>query len=128
MREIRKYQTSTERLIPRKPFQRLVREVADSEKYTWAGFKFQLLANTALQEALESYLVSFLEDVNLCAIQAKRSTILKKDFELARRLRGDDTLDRNYRPKLAEPDLAFCSLDYQGRFLGNAPNDFYYKD
>ena len=43
----------------------------------------------ALQEASEAYLVGLFEDTNLCAIHAKRVTIMPKDIQLARRIRGE---------------------------------------
>ena len=52
--------------------------------------RFQSTAILALQHASESYLVSLFEDTNLCAIHAKRVTIMPKDIHLARRIRGDD--------------------------------------
>ena len=42
-----------------------------------------------LQEASEAYLVGLFEDTNLCAIHAKRVTIMPKDIQLARRIRGE---------------------------------------
>jgi histone H3 len=63
----------------------LVREVAQDFK---PDLKFQSVALQALQEAAEAYLVSLFEDTNLCAIHAKRVTIMVKDMQLARRLRG----------------------------------------
>jgi histone H3 len=86
LREIRKYQKSTELLIRRLPFQRLVREVAQEFK---VAVRFQSTAILALQEAAESYLVHLFEDTNLCAIHAKRVTIMPKDIQLARRIRGE---------------------------------------
>ena len=86
LREIRKYQKSTELLIRKLPFQRLVREVAQEFK---SDLRFQSSAVLALQEASESYLVGLFEDTNLCAIHAKRVTIMPKDMQLARRLRGE---------------------------------------
>ena len=86
LREIRKYQKSTELLIRKLPFQRLVREVAQDYK---SDLRFQSSAVLAVQEACESYLVSLFEDTNLCAIHAKRVTIMPKDMQLARRIRGD---------------------------------------
>ena len=38
---------------------------------------------------LPSYLVGLFEDTNLCAIHAKRVTIMPKDIQLARRIRGE---------------------------------------
>jgi histone H3 len=88
LREIRRFQRSTDLLIKKAPFQRLVREVAFAMKIE---YKFQSTAMLALQEASEAYLVSLFEDTNLCAIHAKRVTIMNKDLQLARRIRGERT-------------------------------------
>ncbi|XP_034043977.1 histone H3.3A-like [Thalassophryne amazonica] len=69
----------------RLPFQRLVREIAQDFK---TDLRFQSAAIGALQEASEAYLVGLFEDTNLCAIHAKRVTIMPKDIQLARRIRG----------------------------------------
>ncbi|KAH8356179.1 histone H3.3-like [Drosophila serrata] len=87
LREIRRYQKSTELLIRRLPFQRLVREIAQGFK---ADLRFQTAALGALQEASEAFLVGLFEDTNLCAIHAQRVTIMPKDIQLARRIRGDN--------------------------------------
>ncbi|ETO11801.1 hypothetical protein RFI_25575 [Reticulomyxa filosa] len=86
LREIRKYQKSTELLIRKLPFQRFVRDIAQEYKQ---DLRFQSSAITALQEATEAYLVSLFEDTNLCAIHAKRVTIMPKDIYLARRIQGE---------------------------------------
>ncbi|WOL20005.1 histone H3, expressed [Canna indica] len=86
LREIRKYQKSTELLIRKLPFQRLVREIAQDFK---TDLRFQSSAVSALQEAAESYLVGFFEDTNLFAIHAKRVTIMPKGIQLVRRIRGE---------------------------------------
>ena len=86
LREIRKYQKSTELLIRKLPFQRLVREIAQDFK---TDLRFQSTAILALQEAAEAYLIGLFEDTNLCAIHAKRITIMPKDIQLARRIRGE---------------------------------------
>ena len=86
LREIRRYQKSTELLIRKLPFQRLVREIAQDFK---TDLRFQSSAIMALQEASEAYLVGLFEDTNLCAIHAKRVTIMPKDIQLARRIRGE---------------------------------------
>ncbi|RHZ17370.1 hypothetical protein DYB37_008637 [Aphanomyces astaci] len=70
------------------PFQRLVREIAQDYK---TDLRFQTTAILALQEAAEAYLVSLFEDTNLCAIHAKRVTIMPKDIHLPRRIRGERT-------------------------------------
>ena len=75
LREIRRYQKSTELLIRKLPFQRLVREIAQDFK---TDLRFQSSAVMALQEASEAYLVGLFEDTNLCAIHAKRVTIMPK--------------------------------------------------
>lgn len=86
LREIRKFQKTTELLIRRLPFQRLVREISQDHR---GDLRFQTQAVIALQEAAEAYLVGLFEDTNLCAIHAKRVTIMPKDMQLARRLRGE---------------------------------------
>jgi histone H3 len=88
LREIRKYQKSTDLLIRKAPFQRLVREIA-KEVSTKGDLRFQSTAVLALQEASEAYLVGLYEDTNLCAFHAKRVTIMPKDIQLARRIRGE---------------------------------------
>ncbi len=84
-KQIRKYQKSTDLLIRKLPFQRLVREVAQDFK---VDVRFQGSAVLALQESAEAYLVGLFEDTNLAAIHAKRVTIMPKDIQLARRIRG----------------------------------------
>jgi len=86
LREIRKYQKSTDLLIRKAPFQRLVREVAQEFKQ---DLRFQSQAVLALQEAAEAYLVGLYEDSNCCAVHAKRVTIMPKDMQLAKRIRGE---------------------------------------
>ena len=83
LQEIHRYQKSTELLIRRLPFQRLVREIVQDYK---ARLNFASGAILALQEAVEAYLVDLFEDINLCAIQAKRITIMPKDIQLARHI------------------------------------------
>ena len=86
LREIRRYQKSTELLIRKLPFSRLVREVAQD---FGTGIRWQSSAIMALQEAAEAYLVRLFEDTNVAAIHAKRVTIMPKDIQLARRMRGE---------------------------------------
>ena len=85
IREIRRYQKSTELLIKKLPFQRLVKEIAQNFK---SDLRFQASAVIALQEATESYIVNLFQDTNLCAIHARRVTIMPKDMQLAKRIRG----------------------------------------
>jgi histone H3 len=86
LREIRKYQRSTELLIRKLPFQRLVREISLDFKN---DLRFQSAAVLALQEAAEAYLIGLFEDTNLSAIHAKRVTIYPRDLQLARKIRGE---------------------------------------
>ena len=86
LKDIRHYQGSTALLIRKLPFQRVVREITQDIK---TGLRFQSAALLCLQEATEAYLVSLLEDSNLCAIHARRVTIMPKDIQLARRIRGE---------------------------------------
>ncbi|EPQ27112.1 uncharacterized protein PFL1_05394 [Pseudozyma flocculosa PF-1] len=94
LREIRRYQKSTDLLIRKLPFARVVREIANTfiTNYQgggeFVGLRWQSSAILALQEATEAYLVSLFEDANLCAIHGKRVTIMQRDIQLARRLRG----------------------------------------
>ena len=86
LKEIRHFQKGTSLLIRKLPFQRLVREIAGDFK---TDLRFQQAAVEALQEASEAYLVGLFEDTNLCAIHARRVTIMPKDLQLARRIRGE---------------------------------------
>ena len=95
LKQIRRYQKTTELLIRKLPFQCLVREIAcdtDVIRSPLCGkVRFQSAAIMVLQEASEAYLVGLFEDSNLCAIHAKRVTIMPKDIQLARRIRGERT-------------------------------------
>ena len=86
LREIRQYQKSTNLLLRKLPFQRLVREIAQDFR---SDLRFQASAILALQEGSEAYLVGLFEDTNLIAIHGKRVTIFPKDLQLARRIRGE---------------------------------------
>ena len=86
IREIRKYQRTTNLLVRKLPFQRLVKSIAHA---TRTELRFQSSALLALQEATEAYLVGLFEDTNLCAIHARRVTIMVRDIKLARRIRGE---------------------------------------
>ncbi|KAF2841474.1 histone-fold-containing protein [Patellaria atrata CBS 101060] len=88
LKEIRKYQRSTDLLLLKLPFSRLVREIAMSMTLSGDMLRWQASAIQALQEAAEAFLVHLFEDTNLCAIHAKRVTIMQKDIQLARRIRG----------------------------------------
>ena len=84
--EISRYQKTSELLIRKLPFQRLIREIAQECK---SNMRFQSSAIMALQEAAEAFLIGLFEDTNLCAIHAKRVTIMPNDIQLARRICGD---------------------------------------
>ena len=86
LRDIRRYQKSTELLIRKLPFQRLVRQIAQEFK---TDLRFQSTAILALQEASEAYLVGLFEDGNQCAMHAKRVAVTPRDIQLARRIRGE---------------------------------------
>ncbi|CAH6719759.1 histone H3.1/H3.2 [[Candida] jaroonii] len=89
LQEIRKFQKNTDLLLRKLPFARLVKEVAENYVGMDYGIRWQSNAVLALQEACEAYLIHLLEDTNLCAIHAKRVTIMQKDIQLARRIRGN---------------------------------------
>ncbi len=89
IREIRYFQKSTDNMIRRLPFQRLVRQIVQDMK---RALRFQVGALEALQVASEAYLTGLFEDTNLLAIHAKRVTIMPKDIKLARRIRGEDNV------------------------------------
>ncbi|XP_049623497.1 histone H3.3A-like [Suncus etruscus] len=107
LREIRRYQKSTELLIRKLHFQRLVRIAQDFK----TDLRFQSTVIGALQEASEAYLVGLFEDTNLCAIHAKRVTIMPKDIQLARRIRGGGGELKKYSKHKAARAvfMVFCS-------------------
>ena len=84
-------------LLARAPFQRFIRSIAEGID---GQLRFQSGALLALQEASESYITGMFEDANLCAIHASRVTLMKKDMDLARRIRGESFKDfRDLQPK-----------------------------
>ncbi|MCO5560530.1 hypothetical protein L7F22_014145 [Adiantum nelumboides] len=86
LQEIRHYQKTVDLLIHNAPFARLVKEIMQSYRMT---YQIQGIILEAMQEATEYQLVSLFEDTNLCAIHAKRVTIMPKDIALARQIRGE---------------------------------------
>ncbi|CAI4233094.1 unnamed protein product [Auanema sp. JU1783] len=88
LKEIRKYQKTTNLLIPRLSFQRVVREIANNMS-TSHELRWQSDAISALQEAAETYLTLLFEDSNLAAIHARRVTLMPRDMQLVRRIRGE---------------------------------------
>ena len=95
LREIRRYQQSTECLIKRTPFQKIIREISQEYQVCPDGpgtpvqVHFQSTAIAALQEAAENFIVGLFEDVSLLAVHAKGVTVMPKDIRLALRIRGD---------------------------------------
>ena len=96
LREIRRYQRSTDCLIKRSPFQKLIREISQEYRVCPEGpgtpsiqVRFQSTAITALQEAAENFIVGVFEDVNLLAVHAKMVTVMPRDVRLVLRIRGD---------------------------------------
>ena len=88
LREIQRYQKSTDLLIRRAPFQQVVQEIVRSFRN---DLRIQAAAIKGLQEAAEAYLVGLFEDSNLCAIHAKWVTIMPRDVQLTRRIHGERT-------------------------------------
>ena len=88
LREIKWYQRSTHLLIRRAPFARLVRELLLTKHPRGIDFRWQRAAIECLQEACEAYLVCLLSDAYLCSLHAKRVTLMPRDMQLVRRLRG----------------------------------------
>ena len=108
IREIKRYQKTTNLLLLKAPFQRFVRAICEGID---AQLRFQSQALLAVQEAAEMYLVGLFEDTNLCAIHANRVTVMKKDMDLARRIRGERFHDhRDLMPKTG--DEVFYQLPY----------------
>jgi len=86
LREIRKYQASTKPVLPRAPFVRLVREVAQEVR---PDFRFTKQCLVLLQEAAEGHVVEVIQDAYACARHARRVTLMPKDLLLAQRIRGE---------------------------------------
>ncbi len=95
-------------MLQKAPFQRFIRAISDGID---SQLRFQSSALIALQEAAESYLTGLFEDANLCAIHANRVTVMKKDLDLARRIRGERFHDhRDMQPKTGQE--VFYMLPY----------------
>ena len=106
LREIRWYQRSTENLIKRTPFQKLIREISQEYRICPDGpgtpsvqVHFQSTAIAALQEAAENFIVGLFEDINLLAIHARCVTIMPRDIWLALVLE-EITIDGAYHQKI----------------------------
>lgn len=92
LKEIRRFAKGPDMCIRRILFQQIVKEI------TWeidSSYRFHSQAILAIQEAAEAYMIGLFEDTNLCASHAKRVTIYPKDMQLARRIRGEVSLDSN---------------------------------
>ena len=85
LRQIRRYQKSTEMLIPKLAFQRLVKEVMQQIN---EELRIQSTALAAMQEAAEAYLVEYFEDAQHSSIFAGRTTVMQRDFLHVMRMRG----------------------------------------
>ena len=108
IREIKRYQKATTFMLARARFQRFIRAICEGID---GSLRFQSQALIALQEAAESYLTGLFEDANLCAIHANRVTVMKKDLDLARRIRGERFHDhRDLQPKTGQE--VFYQLPY----------------
>lgn len=110
LREIKRYQKSVDILLPRAPFQKVVREITQSIDN---DLRFQGAALMAIQEAAESYLVGIFEDSQLCSLHAKRVTVTLADMRLARRIRGDAHLDYTDKMKKSGNE-EFMALPHRG--------------
>jgi histone H3/H4 len=88
IQEIRKFQRTTQFLIRRLPFARLVKEITTAYHHS---LRWRVDAIEALQHSAEDYIINLLTDANLCAVHARRVTIMPRDLYLARRIRGITT-------------------------------------
>ena len=100
LHEIFRYQKSTDLLIRKLPFQRLAREVLQDLKKPGSyprvnADRFQATSLLAIQESVEAFSVGMFEDINLCAIHARRVTNMPKDMQLALQIRGESHLMQN---------------------------------
>ena len=125
LHEIRRYQQSTENLIKRTPFNKLIKEISQEYRICPDGpgtpsvqVHFQSTALAALQEAAENFLIGLFEDVNLLAIHAKRVTVMPRDIRLALRIRGDQAQWR------ITPEDAARYERHQKRTQGGATYNF----
>ena len=111
LREIRRYQKSTECLIKRS-FQKLIREISQDHHICPQGpetpsmqVRFQSMAIAALQEAAENFIVGLFEDINLLAIHAKRVTVMPRNIRLALRIRETTTAGKSLQRMLLSTSI-----------------------
>ncbi len=84
LREIRKYQKTTNLLLRKLPFSRLVREVSQGFR---SDIRWQASAMQGIQEITEAFIIGLLQNANLGCIHAKRVTCMPKDVDLAHRIK-----------------------------------------
>jgi histone H3 len=87
LREIRKFQKTSDLLIRKAPFRHLVREIVEQVSRK-SDLQMQSTAVLALQEAAEFFMVDVFNDTNLCASHGKGKIIMVKDLALACHIRG----------------------------------------
>ncbi|KAL7502330.1 hypothetical protein ACHAXN_000309, partial [Cyclotella atomus] len=99
LREIRPYQKSVDLMFPKAPYMRFLRLLQqdspseykrrdNGDDYRW----HQGAAILATQTAAEDYLTRQLEDANVCALHSKRCTVMPKDIQLVRHIKGEETV------------------------------------
>lgn len=95
LRNIRKYQKTTNLLLPKLTFQRLVREIVTATssgralEYKGEKIRYEEDFFIALQTLCENYLIELFKDANLVAINSDRLTVSPKDINLVRRIKGE---------------------------------------
>ena len=126
MREIRRFQQSTECLIKRTPFHKLIREISQEYREYPDGpgtpsvqVHFQSTAIAALPRSSQNFIVGLFEDVNLLAVHDKRLTVMPRDIRLALRIRGD-----YYHWRIIPEDAAQYER-HQKRTEGRATYNFF---
>merc|ERR1712157_152012 len=85
LKEIRRYQKSTETVVRKAPFQRMVRDFTSKIR---DDMRYQAQCLSALHEAFENYIVGLFEDGLLAANHAKRVTVMPRDINIVGKLRG----------------------------------------
>jgi histone H3/H4 len=98
LQDIHQFQNSTESLIPKRAFQRLVREItqetandiSNGTDFFPGPYRYQREALEALQEGTEMFFVNLFEDTNMVAAHTKRVTIYPKDMQLVQKLRESE--------------------------------------
>ena len=125
LREIRHYQRSTENLIKKTPFQKLIRKILQEYQICPDGpgtpsvqVHFQSTAIAALQKAVENFIVGLFEDVNLLGVHTRQVTVMPQDIRLALRIRGD-----HYNWQITTEDAAHYERN-EKRSEGGATYDF----